>query len=122
MRKGGGHRFCVGWERWLPLAVAAAASITHTVRDVRKGVMTLREWMDGYLPPKVLAVIDWPRYRLFGMCWAENCPVIGRANILHTPRQLWRCENTPMAIVLNEDHYAEMVGEPVVPVSHAEPA
>jgi hypothetical protein len=84
---------------------------------MRKGVMTLHEWMEANLPPKVLGMIDWPRYRLFSMCWAQNCPVIGRANILHTPQQLWRCENTAMAVVLNEDRYAELVE--VVPVSQA---
>jgi hypothetical protein len=78
--------------------------------------------MDVHLPPWLLGVIDWPGYRLFGDCWAEDCPVSGRRMILHTPQQLRRCAGMPMAIVLNEARYADLVGEPVVPVSHAEPA
>jgi hypothetical protein len=78
--------------------------------------------MDENLPSWLLGVIDWPGYRLLGSCWAEECQVAGTLNILHTPRQLRRCEGTPMAIVLNEARYAELTGEPVVPVSHAEPA
>jgi hypothetical protein len=79
--------------------------------------------MDEHLPWWVLGVIDWPGYRLFGECWAEDCPVPSRRNILHPPAQLRRCEGTPMAIVLNEARYTELTGEPVVPVSmHAKPA
>ena len=79
--------------------------------------------MDEHLPWWVLGVIDWPGYRLFGECWAEECPVPSRRNILHSPAQLRRCEGTPMAIVLNEARYAELTGEPVVPMSmHAKPA
>jgi hypothetical protein len=79
--------------------------------------------MDEHLPWWVLGLIDWPAYRLFSECWAEECPVPSRRNILHSPAQLRRCERTPMAIVLNEACYAELADEPVVPVSmHAEPA
>jgi hypothetical protein len=46
--------------------------------------------------PKLMGVLDWPRYRLFGRCWAQGCG--RRPMILHTPRQLRRCETTPMAI------------------------
>jgi hypothetical protein len=85
----------------------------------------LREWMDEHLPAWLLGVIDWPRYRLFGDCWAEDCPVAGRLNVLHTPRQLRRCENTPTAIRLTERGWLVGQGidpDSVVSVSHAEPA
>jgi hypothetical protein len=59
----------------------------------------LREWMEQHYPA-LLAVIDWPRYRLLGRCWAQDCPVATRLNVLHPPRQLRRCESTPMAIGL----------------------
>jgi hypothetical protein len=36
-------------------------------------------------------------YRLAGRCWACH-----RLVVLHTPRQLRRCEGTPLAIVLPE--------------------
>jgi hypothetical protein len=86
------------------------------------GVRTLREWMDEHLPPWLLGAINWPGYRLLGACWAEDCPVAGRRMVLHSRRQHRRCAGTPMAIVLNEARYADLTGEPVVPVSHAEPA
>jgi hypothetical protein len=57
----------------------------------------MREWMEQR-HPRLLAVVDWPRYRLFGHCWAQGCPVASRLNILHPPGQLRRCANTPMAI------------------------
>ena len=47
--------------------------------------MKLREWIDEHLPAWALGAYDWPRYRLFGRCWAEGC---GRPMILHTPGQL----------------------------------
>jgi hypothetical protein len=48
------------------------------------------------------------RYRLGGRCWACH-----RRVLLHSPRQFRRCADTPLAILLPD---------PVVPVSHAEPA
>lgn len=51
----------------------------------------------------------WPKYRLLGDCWAQNCPIPSRLNILHGPWQLRRCENTPMAISLTEKGMARMV-------------
>jgi hypothetical protein len=78
------------------------------------------------LPSWLLAIIDWPAYRLFGKCWADDCPVSSRRNLLHTPRQLHRCESTPMAIRLTDPGWLCAIGvdprstpEPVVPVSHA---
>ena len=85
----------------------------------------MRKWMDQYLPPWLLGLIDWLGYRLFGMCWAEECPVWNRRNVLHSRAQLARCEGTPMAISLTERGWLYGEGiDPgsVVPVSHARPA
>jgi hypothetical protein len=41
----------------------------------------------------------WPRYRLFGRCWAQGC---GRLKILHSPWALYICERTPIAVVITE--------------------
>jgi len=60
----------------------------------------LRNWTETHLPAWLVGVIDWPRYRLFGRCWAQGCG--HRPMILHTPRQARVCANTPMAIVLTE--------------------
>jgi hypothetical protein len=99
----------------------------------------MREWIEARYP-WLLAVVDWPRYRLFGRCFAQGC---GRLVILHAPRQLRRCENTPMAIGITLrgwlltkgmdpamlDAWCEAynldpdaVVRPVVPVSHAQSA
>jgi hypothetical protein len=86
----------------------------------RKGVRTLREWMDEHLPWWLLGLIDWPRYRLFERCWAEECPVPSRRNILHRPAQLRRCEGTPMAIQLTERGW--LYGEGIEPDSVVGPA
>ena len=66
----------------------------------------MREWMEAH-HPRLLGLIHWPAYRLLGRCWAEEC---GRPMILHSPWRLYACERTPMAIVLNEERYAELVG------------
>jgi hypothetical protein len=65
----------------------------------------VREWMEAN-HPRLLGLIDWPAYRLLGRCWAEGC---GRPMVLHSPWRLYACERTPMAIVLNEERYAELV-------------
>jgi hypothetical protein len=75
----------------------------------------VREWMEAH-HPRLLGLLDWPAYRLLGRCWAEGC---GRPMILHTPWRLYDCERTPMAIVLNQDRYAELVG---VDLDQADPA
>jgi len=58
------------------------------------------------------------RYRLFGRCWAKGC---GRLMLLHTPRQLERCLDTPLALVLTDKGRRRLGLQPdsVVPVSHA---
>jgi hypothetical protein len=55
-----------------------------------------RDWMDAH-HPRLFALWCWPGYRLFGRCFAQGC---GRPVLLHTPRQLRRCENTPTALEL----------------------
>ena len=58
------------------------------------------------------------RWRLFGRCW-----VCGRCMGLHTPRRLDRCSNTPLPITAIRSEEGWLLAlEPVVPVSHAEPA
>jgi hypothetical protein len=67
----------------------------------------------------------WFYNRLTGVrCYAEGC---GRRLLLHTPRQYNRCLDTPLAIELTDRGWLRSNGidpdsEPVVPVSHAEPA
>jgi hypothetical protein len=58
----------------------------------------LTDWLDQHAPAWLFAAWCWPQYRLFGRCWAQGCPVATRLNVLHPPRQLRRCENTPMAV------------------------
>jgi hypothetical protein len=62
----------------------------HPAEEV-KPTLTLRE--------QLLGVWHWPRYRLFGRCWAEGC---GRLMTLHTPWALYICERTPMGIVITD--------------------
>jgi hypothetical protein len=57
----------------------------------------MHDWLERHAPA-LLPVIDWPGYRLFGHCWAQDCPVPSRLNVLHPPRQLRQCETTPMNI------------------------
>ncbi len=80
----------------------------------------MREWMQAHLPSWLLGLIDWPGYRFFSECWAEDCPVASRKNIAHTPRQLRRCEGTPMAISLTERGW--LYGEGIEPDSVVGPA
>jgi hypothetical protein len=49
--------------------------------------------------PKLVGLIDWPRYRFVGRCWAEGC---GKLMVLHSPWRMFACERTPMAIVLTD--------------------
>jgi hypothetical protein len=63
--------------------------------------LSLREWLIG--------LWHWPKYRLFGRCWAMGC---GRRMFLHTPWALYICERTPMAIAITpqgEARYEELV-------------
>lgn len=53
------------------------------------------------------------RYRLTGRCWA-----CGRRMGWHTPRQVDRCLDKPVALSLTEEGWL-LALEPVVPVSHA---
>jgi hypothetical protein len=53
----------------------------------------MRDWMERHLSCRVLGLIDWPGYRLFGRCWTCN-----RLMILHTPWALFICERTNTAV------------------------
>ena len=78
--------------------------------------------MDAHAP--WLLDVHW---RLFGRCWAQGCPALGRRALFHSQAQLDRCMNTPLAIVLTEQGRARLdLAEsepvvPVVPVSQAKP-
>jgi hypothetical protein len=67
------------------------------------------EWLENHGHDRLLDAYCWFRYRLFGRCWAQGCPVPGRHQILHGPRQLDRCVNTPLAIVITEAGYARLL-------------
>jgi hypothetical protein len=55
----------------------------------------MREWMEQR-HPRLLDAWLWLWLRLSGSrCWAQGC---GRLLVLHTPRQLDRCYDTPLAI------------------------
>ena len=59
-----------------------------------KAIYRLHDWLEQHAPRWLFDAWCWPRYRLLGRCFAQGC---GRRVILHTPRQLDRCENTPLA-------------------------
>ena len=76
--------------------------------------------MEEHLPKWLLGLIDWPGYRLFSECWAEDCPVWNRRMVLHSPRQERRCAGTPIAISLTERGW--LYGEGIEPDSVVGPA
>jgi hypothetical protein len=61
--------------------------------------------MEAHLHWRVLGVIDWPKYRFFGRCWAIGC---GLPMALHTPWRLYDCERTPMSISITEQGRARL--------------
>ena len=76
----------------------------------------MRQWMEDH-HPRLLAVLDWPRYRVFGRCWAQGC---GRLIILHSPWALYICERTPMGIVITDkgrELAAELEGRAEIPAA-----
>lgn len=72
----------------------------------------MRDWLELH-HPKLVGLWDWPMYRLFGRCF-----VCGRLVVLHTPWALYVCERVPLPIEITEQGRA-LIGESVVPVSHA---
>lgn len=66
----------------------------------------MRGWMDTHLPWWMLGVIDWPRYRLTGRCFA-----CGRFMVLHSPWALYDCSRTPMCIRITDQGYARLAEE-----------
>jgi hypothetical protein len=79
----------------------------------------LRAWLERDAPG-LLGLYDWPGYRLFSECWAEDCPVWNRRMVLHSPRQERRCAGTPIAISLTERGW--LYGEGIEPDSVVGPA
>ena len=79
----------------------------------------MRDWLEKHAPG-LLGLYDWPGYRLFGHCWAEDCPVLGRRIRWHSRQQLRRCEGTPMAIRLTERGW--LYGQGIEPDSVVGPA
>jgi hypothetical protein len=74
----------------------------------------LRDWLEQHAP-RLMGVLDWPGYRLFG-----RCLVCGRPMVLHTPWALYVCERTPLPIEITEAgmaRYAELAGQPVDPAA-----
>jgi hypothetical protein len=74
----------------------------------------LRDWLEEHAP-RLMGVLDWPRYRLF-----SRCLVCGRPMVLHTPWALYVCERTSLPIEITEQgmaRYAELAGRPVDPAA-----
>ena len=60
---------------------------------------TILDWLEHHAPP-LAASYFWFHNRLTGVrCFAQGC---GRLLLLHTPRQMNRCLDTPLAIELTE--------------------
>ena len=80
----------------------------------RRTSTTTRAWAAGGSPsletraPRLLGVLDWPRYRLLGRCWAQGC---GQLIILHSPWRLFICERTPLAIALTDKGRARIAAD-----------
>jgi hypothetical protein len=63
-------------------------------------VTTIRDWLETHAPGWLVGAWYFAHNRLTGVrCYAEGC---GRLLLLHTPRQLNRCYDTPMALVITE--------------------
>jgi hypothetical protein len=85
----------------------------------------MRDWMERHLHWRVLGLIDWPAYRLFGRCLPCD-----RLMVLHSPWALYVCERTPLPIQITEQGMKRLAEEAaladlpdtdwqVVPVSQA---
>jgi hypothetical protein len=85
---------------WFLAGIQRCARPSLSLGEVRT-TLTLKACLVG--------VWYWPKYRLLSYCWAQDCPIPSRLNVLHGPWQLRRCENTPMAISLTEKGMARMV-------------
>jgi hypothetical protein len=80
---------------------------------------TLLDWLEQHAP-RIAAIYCWFYNRLTGTrCFAEGC---GRLLLLHTPRQMNRCYDTPTAIELTERGWLHASGidpDSVGPASRA---
>jgi hypothetical protein len=65
----------------------------------------MRDWLETHAP-RLLGVIDWPRYRL-----ASRCIPCGRLMVLHTPWALYVCERTPLPIRITEQGMARIASD-----------
>jgi hypothetical protein len=67
----------------------------------------MHDWLEQHAPPRLLDAFYFVHNRLAGVrCYAEGC---GRLLLLHTPRQLNRCYDTPLGLVITEQGYAHAV-------------
>jgi hypothetical protein len=66
----------------------------------------VRDWLEQRTP-RLMGAYYFVHNRLTGVrCYAEGC---GRLLLLHTPRQLHRCYDTPLGIVITEQGLARAV-------------
>jgi hypothetical protein len=65
----------------------------------------LRDYMEEK-HPRLIGLIDYPRYRLLG-----RCMVCGRLVVLHSPWALYVCERVPLPIEITEAGYALLAEE-----------
>jgi hypothetical protein len=61
-----------------------------------------RDWLETHAP-RLMGVLDWPRYRLCNRCFA-----CGRLMVAHTPWALYICERTPLPIRITEQGMARI--------------
>jgi hypothetical protein len=60
----------------------------------------LRDWLERHAPPWLLAAYYFAHNRLTGVrCYAEGC---GRRLLLHSPWRSYRCNRTPLGLVITE--------------------
>ena len=80
---------------------------------------TILDWLEQHAP-HLAATYGWFHNRLTGVhCYAQGC---GRLLLLHTPRQMDRCLDTPLAIKLTERGWLHASGidpDSVGPASRA---
>jgi hypothetical protein len=77
--------------------IDAAAGPAPANRKEAPTIHRLHDWLEEHAPGWLFTAWCWPQYRLFGRCFAQGC---GRLVVLHTPRQLDRCETTPLGVML----------------------
>jgi hypothetical protein len=71
----------------------------------------LRDWLEERAP-RLVGVLDWPRYRLFSRCF-----VCGRLMVKHSPWALYVCERTPLNIEITDQGRAWIESRSVDPAA-----